>query len=626
MQRRIFLLLFVTLSLVFQEIVLRYSIMQTWQANAPLRLVLFNLSYALAVLFVVSFFNLRWSRVLLSFVLISVTTTVLSLDLYYRVMGDFFSFVLSGDAWRGITFVYRIRLHLQWFHGLYFLPLLVWLFVWRKTTIPPYQKRMMPLGILVLMLITFISALMLIDRDQPFESDSPFNFSDYDVYQELPSAYQFIHEFGVFTYVRRDIQSIFEVRRVNLEESEDDIAAFLAGQKHDPNVYTGALENKNLIFIVAESLDYFAIHEDLTPTLYKLYHDAWQMKEFHAPHYFRNTADTEFMVHTGFYPNRLVQLSMEAYELNTFPMTLPRLFEHVGYETFAYHNYVDHFYPRRTFLTETIGFSIYQDAIDMGLLEPGDVQAGSHPWPSDDDMLKVTLDDWIDEPRFYTYYLTVSGHMPYNEDNPQVAKNLPLVLELIETLELPIEHPELIGYLAAQLELEAMLTTLLEALEEHQRLDDTVIVLMSDHYPYGVDLEELILMHPEKDLEDTLMNLHRVPFLIYHPELTKTQFSHLFSSVDVTPTLANLFNLPFEAGMTVGTDALNADMNTVRFQNGSLRNRYFELDIVQQYRITHHIERYTDEDVMLFFNEMIFLQSLNQNILMTDYFAPNDDD
>lgn len=626
MLRKTSMVFFLTISFLFLELLLSVSILRTLWPLSSIRLVLFTLSYALGMVFILAFFRQKGSRILLLVFLIAFTTLFLSLDLYYRVMGDFFSLVLSGDAWRGVTFIYRIRLHLRWHHLLYFTPLTVWLLFRQYLYIKPYQHRLAPLLMLVLTLVSFVGALSFINQTPPIESDSPFNFSELDIYEKLPSAYQFIHHYGVLTYVRRDLQSLWSNRQVDALETMDEIEAFLSSQTHERHTYSRIFRNMNLVFIVAESLDYYAIDEDLMPNLHRLYTQGWQMNNFHAPHYYRNTADTEFMVHTGFYPDRQVQLSMQAYVDNAFPMTLPRLFEARGYDTFAFHNYVDYFYPRREFLTQTVGFSSYKDAIDMGLMNEEDAQAGSHPWPSDFDMMQETLPDWIESDRFYAYYLTVSGHMPYHAQHPQVEKNLETIEALLEAHDREIENPNILGYLAANLELERMLEYLLEELDAHGRRHDTVIVLMSDHYPYGLDLDELIEMHPEKTIEDSRLDLHRVPFIVYHPWFFPRSFHQVFSSVDVTPTLANLFDLNFQPGFTVGRDGLSSFANTVRFQNGSIRNRYYQLDITQQYQITHFTEAFTDDEVMLFFNEMIYLQTLNQRILQSNYFGPDEDE
>ena len=68
---------------------------------------------------------------------------------------------------------------------------------------------------------------------------------------------------------------------------------------------------------MAESLDTFAIHPILTPTLYDLKSNYAYFENYYSPLYYRSTADTEWMVQTSFYPNKNVTLSMEAYVNNT---------------------------------------------------------------------------------------------------------------------------------------------------------------------------------------------------------------------------------------------------------------------------------------------------------------------
>ncbi len=607
--------------LFFLEILLRVSVMGSLLNDTYFRLSLFLLSYTLFLMFIINFFKQVHARRIYFTLLFGLTILMFSLDLYYRVMGDFFSIFMSSDAWRGVTFLYRIRLHLFPIHLLYLLPLVVFFIIKKRVHFMPYTKRIEPLYWLMSASIVFLFGFTMIDKTPPIDSDSPFNYSELDIYHYMPSAYQVIDRFGALTYVRRDLQSVFTNAQEIEEEIIDEIDLFLSQFTAFPHSNTGLFEGYNLVFIVAESLDYYAFEENITPNLYWLQQNSWQFTDFYAPHYYRNTADTEFMVHTSLYPDRQVQLSMEAYVDNHFPMTLPRLFHKQNYTTFAYHNYVDYFYPRRDFLTQAIGFQVYQDAHDMGLMSESDVQAGNHPWPSDLEMLEMTYEYWIDEPLFYTYYLTVSGHMPYHQNHPQIDKNMDALENILETFELEIEDPEIKGYLAAQMELDKMIGLLINNLTLNDRLDDTVIILMSDHYPYGLDQHQLIEMHPTKDIETSAISLHNVPFLIYHPNLTPKTIDTIFSSVDVTPTIANLFNLGYDNYFGLGQDGLDNKANTVRFQNGSIRNIYYELDMTNQYAIRHFSGGYTDDDVMLYFNEMIYALSMNQSILRSDYYA-----
>ena len=54
-------------------------------------------------------------------------------------------------------------------------------------------------------------------------------------------------------------------------------------------------------------------------------------------------------------------------------------------------------------------------------------------------------------------------------------------------------------YLATQIELDRALELLITELEKNNILDDTVIVLLADHYPYGLEVDEIneLLSHLE---------------------------------------------------------------------------------------------------------------------------------
>ncbi len=111
---------------------------------------------------------------------------------------------------------------------------------------------------------------------------------------------------------------------------------------------------------MAESFDYMAIHETLTPTLFRLKNEYPSLDNYYSPLYYRSTADSEFMTQTSLFPNKNVTLSMDAYMENTFPYTMASIFNNAGYETFSYHNYIDYFYPRREFHTQTLGYGTYK--------------------------------------------------------------------------------------------------------------------------------------------------------------------------------------------------------------------------------------------------------------------------
>lgn len=605
--------IYLILIILYFETILHIHIMGFSFNVSFLRIILFSTGYALILWSFIKFFNKKWAQFILMFIVSFLTLLFFSLDAYYQIIGDFYSIWISGDLVLGLTFLGRFFRNLEWFHILYFVPLFLLIIQKKHYQLERFKYLLEPIILLFIGFLSVYGALLLIDREPLFASEAPYNYSDFDLYEKLPSAFKAVEEFGALTYFRLDIQGSNEL--VDIFESYDFIQNV---PNHLTNEYTGVFEGQNLIYILAESFSSIAIDKDITPVLYQMFESGWSFENFYAPLYYRNTADTEFMLHTGFYPSRQVNLSMERFGNNTFTETLPRLFN--DYSTYSFHNYTDYYYPRSSFLPDTIGYGSYKDALDMGLLlqEP---QVGEQPWPSDLEMLENSINDYIKDEQFLTYYLTVSGHLSYTENHPIVEKNLPYLLSILEETNRTIEDKPYLYYLAANLELEFMMASLINTLIETGRIKDTVIVLSGDHYPYGLDEESI--QYGLNLQEDLGLEIHNIPFLIYHQDLKPYTFDSVFSSIDITPSIANLFGFDIDYTAILGRDVMDKTSNTVRFQNGSILNRYFAIDVQNQNELIIFEDKYTEEEMKLIFHQMIYLQEISHTLLQNDYLNPN---
>lgn len=331
------------------------------------------------------------------------------------------------------------------------------------------------------------------------------------------------------------------------------------------NNMTGIFEGKNLILILAESLDEMIINPEVMPNLYEMKQTGYYFENFYAPIYYRTTGDSEFMVQTSIFPSEGVTLNQDEYKNNYFKYTLPNLFEKKGYASSAYHNYNDYFYPRTEFL-DAIGFSDYWDVYDLGL--------AVEYWPSDFEMIRNSSYNYMIEDSFYAYFVSVSGHLGYDMGQTIVQKNY----HLFEDLEY---DNELLYYFAAQKEFDLALGELLDDLEWYGQLDNTVIAIHSDHYPYGFTNKDLIYEYSNLDRDD-YFKLHNVPFLIWTPGLEGTIFDEYMSTIDITPTLSNMFNLEIDYRFVLGKDVFDTRDNYVAFLNNSWISKYGEYNAVSQ--------------------------------------------
>ena len=97
--------------------------------------------------------------------------------------------------------------------------------------------------------------------------------------------------------------------------------------------------------------------------------------------------------------------------------------------------------------------------------------------------------------------------------------------------------------------------SLVRQLEEASRLEDTVIVLSADHYPYGLTDEEYseLFGHPV----DPVFEIYENSLILWSADLEEpVHVDKYCSSLDVMPTLANLFGLEYDSRLMAGRDIL----------------------------------------------------------------------
>jgi len=429
-----------------------------------------------------------------------------------------------------------------------------------------------------------------------------------------------LKKFGLLTYTQRDFFSLF--RTDPLSESEYEILIedyFESKTNHKVNNYSRIFENKNLIFIMAESFDTFAINEELTPNLYQLKTESAYFENYYSPLYYRSTADTEFLVQTSMYPDNNVTLSMDFYADNTFHSTLPKLFETNGYETFSFHNYIDYFYPRSSFHLNTLGYNNYFGPEEMGMaVENSDNSIiFTHDWQSDLEMMIAAVPEFINEDKFFVNMLTVSGHFKYDNNHPIAVKNAQEVTDYEIRNEIELDE-EIFHYLAANIELDKAIGYLFEQLEDKNKLEDTVIIIFGDHYAYGVD-NNTIWEYDDMKIDKDDMDIHNVPLMIYSGSSLLSGFvDNYMSSIDFIPTISNLFDLPLDYRLVFGNDALADKENIVRFADLSFISSTFSYESLPE--VMSLSENVNPEYIKYLSNKFINDYTYNLLVLNYDYF------
>lgn len=330
---------------------------------------------------------------------------------------------------------------------------------------------------------------------------------------------------------------------------------FAAKIPTDKNQYTGMFEGKNLIFIVAESFSPYAISQELTPTLYKLSTEGFVFTDFYQPDWHQSTTGGEFAAVSGLLPTNVNgALSFLSSARKAMPYALGNQFMELGYATRAYHNNTWNFYERHR-THPNLGYDYKGVGNGLQLLSRS-------MWPnSDHEMILVTADEYIDNyvnngELFHTYYMTVSGHGAWGfGDHRMCAKHKDEVAHLTQ-YSTPVR-----AYIASQLELELAVTELMNKLEAAGIADDTVIALTSDHYPYKLTNDQYHELEPV-DTKDRDMLRYRNSFMLWCGDMEEPiVIDDPCSTIDIIPTLSNLFGLEYDSRLFSGRDILSTNYN-----------------------------------------------------------------
>lgn len=333
------------------------------------------------------------------------------------------------------------------------------------------------------------------------------------------------------------------------------------------NEYTNFFKGKNLILFMAESFNEIAVREDTTPTLYKLANNSFVFNNYYSPTIF-STIGGEFQELTGLYPASTAELATFRKGSNAFPMGIATLFKDAGYNTFAYHNNSYTFQDRNLYL-KSLGFDNYK-----GCYNGIEKKVNCSLWPqSDVEMINATYEDYINsEKPFMVFYASVSGHAGYSFNGNAMARKHE---QEIKALNLNYSEPVL-AYLAAQMELDQALATLLTKLEEAGKLDDTVIALVGDHYPYALTAEQINEASSYK--KDDTIEINHSKFILYNNKMEKVEVNKVGSQIDVLPTLYNLYGIKYDSRLIIGKDILSTEPGLAIFGNRSWvsdKGKYF---------------------------------------------------
>lgn len=631
------LLIFNILFILFMDICFKLMAFNSFFDVSTIYMILSDIVIALIVTILESLFNSLSNKIISIVLTVFVFLLIFSqyvYFLYYDTIFSVYSLFHGGQVFGFIGSIIEVMIENILSILLFIIPLVFYIILFKKFN---FEKKNYKFYIILILLslTIYISFIVLLNF-----SNKSKTYSSYNLYFNTHVPKLAVRDFGVLTEMRLDLKRTlfgFEEKIVtenkntsttkpeNVEEEilyhkmEIDFDDLIENEKNSTiksmheyfksieptpnNKYTGMFEGKNLIVIVAEAFSLMSINEELTPTLYKLYNEGFQFTNFYTPVYYVSTSDGEYVSLTSLLPKDGTW-SMSASRNNYLPFVYGNMFKNIGYATRAYHDGTYTYYGRN-YSHPNMGYTF--KACYGGL----NINCGV--WPqSDVEMMEASIPEYIDDEHFMTYYMTVSGHLQYTYiGNSMATKNRTYVKDLPYSGAIK-------AYLATQIELDRALEVLINELEEKDKLKDTVIAISADHYPYGLTNDEI--KEYADYVYDEKFDIHKNAFILWNSEMENSiKVTKYASSLDILPTILNLFNMEYDSRLLIGKDILSDEEGIVIYNDRSWINSYGKYDAVKD-EFTTFKDKVSDEYIDSINNEVYNKFLMSKLILDYNYY------
>ena len=380
-----------------------------------------------------------------------------------------------------------------------------------------------------------------------------------DAYAEFTNANRCLMFSGLYQYtVRGAVVTLWPQTTADTERIAELDAYYAAHPKQAADTpMTGAFAGKNLIFIMMESMDDWLVAPEYMPNLYRLEQEGVYFRNYYAPIFLAAaTFNSEFTANTGMIAPEY-QVRNSYYTEHALPYSLPNLFRDAGYRARSFHAANPSIYNRGE-IHLNFGYESYNDYGDLGM---------------DDYMLDSQLlrgyDQIVSGEPFFSFIITYSGHGPYTTEQQNISEpHLDRARAVIDYSTVPYtteaQKEEYTRAVAQAMETDAFIGGLRKQLEADGHAEDTVLVLFTDHYcKYFSDTE---LIEAIKGTGDHNL-LSNVPFVIWTEGITPQVSEKYVSTMDIAPTIVDLFSLDADLRYYIGNDMFGPDGGVVYFHN-----------------------------------------------------------
>ena len=485
--------------------------------------------------------------------------------IYYSTTHNFFDFILLESTSEGAPYMMDCIKNCNVWIYIWFVIIIFTIYVgFRKI---PKKDNFNYKNVIIVVLVFLLIHLLLPNLYGSANSSLEWNTwqNPRNIYKNFNDANKSMSITGLYEYTIRNFYITF--LQTEEEETSEDYEFLMEAfsvNNNEVNKYTGIFKNKNLIFVQLEGIDDWLLTEKDMPTLYGMLNNSFVFQNHYS--YYNgggSTFNSEFAVNTGFITPLSYTQNAYSFNKNSFPYSMANMFKNQDYVVNAFHMNSGEYYSRQTNYSNW-GYDKY-----YGLLDINDYKDKSYTL--DRELINdVTFQERMfpKDSKFVDYIITYSNHLPFTNTKGVCKLLYDMEMDLDDTVDTGEESSSMFVQLTEEEcirkqahETDYMMELLLKKLTELNLIDDTVIVVFTDHYLYTV--EDKTILDKYKNTSNNLIN--KTPFFIWQNNMKRTNIKEVTSQLNILPTTLNLFGINYNPNYYIGSDALSQNYKGIVF-------------------------------------------------------------
>ena len=411
-------------------------------------------------------------------------------------------------------------------------------------------------------------------------------------------------------YIKNLTNLLFPNSGISQEEIDSTITAY-DNSAVDRDI-TASLYGDNLIVIMLESFEWFAIDPYNTPNLWALKTGTPSENISKQGVVFSNyqsnnkTNVSENISMLGYMPNEATFV-VDSNNVYATKYSIPNLLKAEGYTTSFFHNWKINFYNRDE-VNKNIGFDNIYSLNDF---EHSEKSEKFNFYNRETDFANQLMNKIAPTTgKFMSFYTTVSSHGTYTVQNPRFEeyfKTYDNNLELMKTwfadegyaFPSDKEYQAILKeYKSACMDTDEMIGNLFKHLNDTGLIQNTTVVIYSDHNAYYQNLTKKIKGTEKAGYES--QKAYNVPMIIYSNKIESQTIDSFCSTYDIYPTLCNMFGLPYNVVNAMGKDMLSEKEIANTIYSSALTGFYSPKCYSKTMQYITRYEGATDADEELF--------------------------